>query len=203
MDRMVSEYEAAVAGYRGRSPLPISAIAAARAYLSLAETAIERRAFDRAHRLAQACLALEGLREEDLADRRQMLQYIEERHDLFEEAGAVLSPSSRRRPAGETSRPGPSCIMEALSARHVSLARWRPAPCSCRSSMYWSIRRRAYSCAALEGGAQARCADQARAARLVRQAEQAPVARSGRTAVALVGWKACSSRRSRGDHCRR
>jgi tetratricopeptide (TPR) repeat protein len=91
VDRMVAQYEAALAAH-DESPDPRLARALGRARLSLAEIALERRSFDRATRLLEACLATESADPNDLDRARDLARYVAERRDLFDGAAAALEP---------------------------------------------------------------------------------------------------------------
>jgi len=91
VERMVDQYEAAVAAFE-EQPTPSLVAGAARAYRSLADQAIEARAADRARRLLETCLRLDGLPAEDEVDARTRLRYLERGGSQFDEARATLMP---------------------------------------------------------------------------------------------------------------
>lgn len=90
-DRMVDEYEAAIAAFEA-APASSLAVPVARAYLTVARVAVERRAFERAAAALRACLGVEGLGVADAEAATELLGRVEQRADLFEEAREALGP---------------------------------------------------------------------------------------------------------------
>jgi tetratricopeptide (TPR) repeat protein len=90
-ERMREHYELGVAGYQ-QLPSPDLGAHVARAQLTLAELSLEDRAFERATRSLEGCLALPELAVPDRERALELRRYIEERHDLFEAAAAVVDP---------------------------------------------------------------------------------------------------------------
>jgi tetratricopeptide (TPR) repeat protein len=90
-ERVREQYQAAIAGYHAH-PHESLITAMVRAHLSLAEMAIEDRAFELAERTLRECLALPAIADDDDANARKALKWVTERYDLFEAAAKVLDP---------------------------------------------------------------------------------------------------------------
>jgi len=92
--RMVEQYEAAIEAYR-EQPNPSLVSACARAHLGVARAAIEAGANERAMRFLDACLGLEGLTQDDVADAGHLRTYVAEGRSRFDRAQRVLGPYLR------------------------------------------------------------------------------------------------------------
>jgi tetratricopeptide (TPR) repeat protein len=97
-ERMREQYEAALASY-AEHPSPAFVPPVARACLTLAEVALQAGARERAFRMADQCLKLPSVAAEDAERARAIQRWVDERHDLFEEAAKILKPYLRFREA--------------------------------------------------------------------------------------------------------
>jgi len=130
--RMIEHYEEAVEAFtRDRGP-QVAAGSISRACITLAELAIQDRAFDRARRYLDLCLGLDAIPEVNKISARELAEYVATRRDLFDEAAKVLSPRIRlagrraRLPATPDER---KAVVDAIDRleQHIALApdRWQ------------------------------------------------------------------------------
>lgn len=87
--RMLDSYDDAIEGY-GKRPQASSIPVVAHACRAGAELAMKDRQHERARRYLTRLLTLDGVPEKDIERGKQLLEYVQTRHDLFEEAASVV-----------------------------------------------------------------------------------------------------------------